>query len=225
MIKAIVFDFDNTLSNRQQSAYETYDSFFRPLLKDMDPVSYEALLQDILAYDCNGTLTMHYRLIPFLHKYGSYFSSDFEEKFTEYFYHNMYRFTPLKKEVIEVLTRLKEKYKVALLSNGDSFSQHHKIQQAKIESYFDEIIVTGDYNCFKPDPRIFEIMAEKLNVKCEECMMVGDVFSSDILGAVRANMVPVWITNGNVIPSSYYHGYRIDQLMELFEILKKEEEK
>ena len=94
-----------------------------------------------------------------------------------------------------------------------------------IDEYFDEILVSGDIGINKPNKGIFEYVANKLDVKCEECLFVGDVFSSDILGAIRANMIPVWILEDTERPAYYYKGYRIKKLPELFDILDKEAKK
>lgn len=52
---------------------------------------------------------------------------------------------------------------------------------------FDEILMSGDVNMIKPDPRIFKLMAEKLNLRPEECIMIDDV-ADNINGARIAGM-------------------------------------
>ena len=151
MIKAVIFDFDGTLSNRMKNAYEVFRDYFRPFFKDMNEMEYEAVLQDMMYFDCNGIIDVDVRLIPFFRKYGSYLPSDFEEKFVPFYYENMYTYTMLREETIEVLENLKKKYKLAILSNGDSSSQHNKIKKVNIEGYFDEVIVSGDLGIHKPD--------------------------------------------------------------------------
>ena len=222
MIKAILFDFDGTLSNRQMNAYLMYRDFLRPYFPDLNEIEFEAVMQDMLTFDCNGTTETHQRMIPFINKYGDLLPDDFSEKFTEYSKMNMYRFAVLKDETIDVLERLKGKYKLCILSNGFSFSQHNKIRQVKIEDYFDAILVSGDYSFKKPEAEIFEYAAKQLGVKCEECLMIGDVFASDILGAIRAGMTPVWILEDTERPALDYHGYRIEKLDQIFDILEKE---
>ncbi|MBQ6333654.1 MAG: HAD family hydrolase [Erysipelotrichaceae bacterium] len=225
MIKALIFDFDGTLSNRSANAYDTYYDYYRPLFKDLDDLEFEAVMQDMMYYDCNGTFDMATRLIPFRNKYGAHLPQDFEEVFDRYYHRHMFEYTKLKKETLEVLDKLKGSYKLAILSNGEPFSQHHKIETVGIEDYFDEVMVSGDLGIHKPDKRIFEMMAEKLGVKCEECMMIGDVFSSDILGAIRAKMLPVWMCMDDERKARNYKGYRIRDLRDLFEILDKENKK
>jgi len=222
MIKAIIFDFDGTLSNRQLNAYDFFYNYFKNYFSDFDEIEYEAMLQDMLTYDCNGTIPVKYRIIPFVAKYGKYLPDNFSDTFIKDFYDNMYKSVVLKQETRQVLEKLKGKYKLAILSNGDSISQHNKINALDIVKYFDEVLVSGDIGIHKPDKEVFEYLADKLNVKCEECLMIGDVFSTDILGAYNANMLPVWISKDLERPSRNYHGYRINDLNELFVILEKE---
>ena len=225
MIKAIIFDFDGTISNRKRNAYDFFKNYFREYFFDFTDIEYEAMLQDMMIDDCNGTIQVKHRIIPFIHKYKDYLPDDFDIVFPKDFYENMWKTTVLKPESISILERLRKNYKLALLSNGDSISQHNKIDHVGITEYFDEVMVSGDIGIHKPDKGIFDIMAKKLNVDNKDCLMVGDVFSTDILGADNAGMIPVWITLDSELPSDYYDGYRICKLEELFEILDKENNK
>ena len=222
MIKAILFDFDGTLSNRQMNAYLMYRDFLKPYFSDLDEIGFEAVLQDVLTFDCNGTTETHQRMIPFLNKYGTLLPDDFNDRFIDFSKLNMWRYAVLKDETIDVLERLKGKYRLCIISNGYPYSQHNKIKQVRIEDYFDVILVSGDLDFKKPEAEIFAYAAEQLGVKCEECLMIGDVFSSDILGAIRAGVTPVWILEDTERPSMDYHGYRIEKLDQIFDILEKE---
>lgn len=222
MIKAVIFDFDGTVSNRQKNAYDVFDSYVRQIFKDFDDNEYEAVLQDFLTDDCNGTISCKFRLAPFIDKYRQFLPDNFEADFTEYYYDHMGEHAVLKKELIDVVSELKKNYKVAILSNGQSEFQRKKISHVEIADLFDEIIVTSEIGINKPNKEIFEIMADRLGVLPKECLFVGDVFSTDILGALRAKMVPVWILEDTERPHKYYKGYRIEKLPQLFDILEKE---
>ena len=223
MVKAVIFDFDGTVSNRQKNAYSVFDGYFRQYFSDLDDLEFEAVLQDMMLYDCNGSINVGLRLIPFMRKYGDRLPEDFSDVFVPYYFNTMYKSTTLRPETIEVLQTLKKRnYKLGLLSNGDSFSQHNQIRKVGLEDLFDEVIVSGDLGIDKPDRKIFDIMTERLGVKNEECMMVGDVFSSDILGARNAGILPVWIVTDPEKPAKHYTGYRISNLRELYAILEKE---
>ncbi len=222
MIKAVFFDFDGTLSNRQGNAYAIYRAYLENHLQDIDPLVFEGILQDLMTFDCNGIIDIEDRLIPFMKKYGHLLPADFAEKFAPYYNANMYRYTLLKKETPEVLEKLKGRYKLAIVSNGDSMQQHNKIDQVRIAEYFDLLLVGGDIGIQKPDKRIFEYAADHLKLELNECLMVGDVFANDIVGALKAGLKAVWICTDQERPSAY-DGYRISDLRELLTILEKED--
>ena len=117
--------------------------------------------------------------------------------------------------------QLQGKYKLAVLSNGDSIPQHAKVEKVGIEKYFDIVLVSGDIGYDKPDKRVFDYLSSKLGVSNEECVMVGDVFATDILGAVNAGCIPVWINSDPEKPAKHYHGYQIRDLKSLLNILEE----
>ena len=221
MIKAVIFDFDGTLSIRQEGAYGIYEDYFRRYFSDMDEIGFEAVLQDMMLYECNGTISMKNRVANFRKKYGEYLPEGFEQEFLPYYYAHMHEYTVAREGIKEVLGQLKGKYRLGILSNGDSFSQHAKIRQIGVEEYFDAVIVSDDYGIDKPDQEIFAKMCELLDVKAEECVMIGDVFSSDILGAVRCGMTPIWIKTDNDRPVHFYQGYVIKRPEEIPGILEE----
>ncbi len=72
----------------------------------------------------------------------------------------------------------------------------------------------------KPDKGIFEIACQKMGVKAEECIYVGDTFGNDILGAYNAGMIPIWLWPlGKERPMRCEEITRIDKLSDLIEIL------
>ncbi len=220
MIRALIFDFDGTLSNRQANAYAVFDDYFRPFFSGFSEVEYEAVLQDMMLYDCNGILNVDKRVIPFVNKYGRYLPEDFAEKFVPYYNDQMFEYTVLKEETVDVLEQLKGRYKMAVLSNGDSLPQHRKVEKMELEHYFEEVLVSGDIGIDKPDRGIFDHLCKKLGVRNEETVMIGDVFASDILGASRAGLIPVWLNSDPELPARHYHGYQIRELKELLPLLE-----
>ena len=60
-------------------------------------------------------------------------------------------------------------------------------------------------------------VAEKLGVACDEIAFVGDTFYTDILGAYRANMLPIWFFTDTHRVSDH-DIKRIFSLKELLEI-------
>ena len=109
-----------------------------------------------------------------------------------YWYDHFDEFQVLSDDACEVLERLHTRYRLGILSNGFSQSQHKKISSLHLEQYFDEVIVSGDYDIQKPDVRIFHIACERMQLKPQELAMVGDTFFTDLSGALRTGIQPVW---------------------------------
>lgn len=190
MIKAYIFDFDDTLSNRTLSTYYKYKNFIKENVSLEDPFEIEAIVQDMILREERGNASLRHRIADVVEKY--HLDENLIEKFIDYWYEcpneENYLFEDTKQTLIELRNR---GYKLGILSNGNSKLQHKKIDLVKMDELVDEILVSSDAGYPKPDPRVFQIIANRLNVKCEECAFVGDTFSTDILGAHRAGMLPI----------------------------------
>jgi putative hydrolase of the HAD superfamily len=92
----------------------------------------------------------------------------------------------------EILTYLKEKYRIHVITNGFNESQAKKMKSSGLDGFF-ELVVTSETTGFKkPDPRIFHYAMEQLATRPEHCLMIGDNPASDILGAQRAEIDQVF---------------------------------
>lgn len=189
-IKAILFDFDDTLGNREEYTHRTYSKRIDEILPDADPWYREQIIQQCLIYDQHGEVRKDYIRGKILEVYGI----DLGEAFPAYWADHQWRNAVLYDEAIPVLTELKKRgYKTGVITNGNSFNQHRKVEATGLVQYLDVLVVSGDIDLPKPDPAIFRYGADMLGLKCEECAYVGDMFRNDICGAYGAGMMPVWI--------------------------------
>lgn len=96
-------------------------------------------------------------------------------------------------ETIEVLEKLKGKYKLVLISNTDCFSVESVMDKFKLKDYFDVIVLSYEVGMLKSDPKMFDIALKKLKLKKEDVIMVGDSVESDIAGANKAEIKGILI--------------------------------
>ena len=218
MIKAILFDYDGTLSDRKRSAYKMYRDMMHQICPEIseDSVEMEALVQRCMLYDQNGIAKKN----TVMEAMKPYIGDIDVQKWAKYWADNFDRFQTERNGVKEVLKRLHQKYRTGILSNGTYESQLAKIQSLQVDQLVDEVIVSGQYGIHKPDRRIFEIAAERLGASCEETVFVGDTFFTDIYGALNAGMKAVWIPEETGTVSDYT-GCRISTLFELCDVLEK----
>ncbi|MHA2009518.1 MAG: HAD family hydrolase [Promethearchaeota archaeon] len=124
-------------------------------------------------------------------------------------------------ETLEILNKLKEEYRLGLITNGLPELQWEKIRGAGIEDYFEYIIISGDVNIKKPNKEIFLIAVEKFRTVKKNCIMVGNSLNSDIFGAKNAGIFSVWINRSNKkIDKKIIPDKTISNLVELPELLQ-----
>ncbi len=123
-------------------------------------------------------------------------------------------------DVMPVLQALRDKYKLGLVTNGTPDLQREKLRGSKLGVFFDVVIISGEVGIGKPDPRVFNLVCERLDVGSETAVVVGNSLGRDISGAQRAGIRAVWLNrdnrerNGSVKPD-----YEIESLNELCEYL------
>ncbi len=94
----------------------------------------------------------------------------------------------------ETLTRLKPRFKIGLVTNGDSNLQREKLAASGLRQIFDAVIVSGEFGKGKPRPEIFHALLESLEVRPEQATMVGNSLFRDIAGAKNAGLArTIWI--------------------------------
>ena len=124
---------------------------------------------------------------------------------------------------IPVLKEIKNMgIKTALITNGTPELQYFKIKSLDMEDCFDEVIVSGETPYEKPDERIFQLMAEKLGIKTEEMLYIGDHPLNDIDGSRNAGCVPVWVkTTGTwIFPEVEKPELQVETVEEIPQLIK-----
>jgi putative hydrolase of the HAD superfamily len=61
----------------------------------------------------------------------------------------------------------------------------------------DELIFSSECGLWKPDPRIFELALDRLSVRPQRAVFVGDRLAEDVQGAKRAGLHALWIDDGS----------------------------
>jgi putative hydrolase of the HAD superfamily len=100
-------------------------------------------------------------------------------------------------DVRHVLQTLKEKYKLALITNVPPRITeeyiHDVLRQVGIFKFFDVITVSSEVGLNKPDEEIFTLTLEKLQVAPDEAFMIGNTIATDIFGGNRIGMTTVLV--------------------------------
>jgi 2-haloalkanoic acid dehalogenase type II len=91
-------------------------------------------------------------------------------------------------DALQSLEFLSRRYPVVALSNGNA-----DVQRIGIGAYFQASISASDCGLAKPDPRIFHLAAQAVQMPADAVLHVGDDAALDVQGALAAGMQAVWI--------------------------------
>ena len=104
--------------------------------------------------------------------------------------------TVFPQENIEIIKKLKEKYKVGLLTNNIREWLEPALKRYKIENLFDAIITSSEVGAKKPDAKIYYAALKSLSVKPEETVFVSDELSEDLIAAKGCGIKTIWLDTG-----------------------------
>ncbi len=74
---------------------------------------------------------------------------------------------------IDLIRRLRPRYRTSVLSNADS-SLPQRLRDTGIAALFDDIVCSAEVGVAKPEPRIYALAAERLDLTPAECVFIDD---------------------------------------------------
>jgi len=115
-----------------------------------------------------------------------------------------------------------KRYKLAIVSNFDyAPTAYMLLDKFEITNLFEEIIISEEVGWRKPKDIIFEAAINKLNIKVDEALFVGDNYDADVVGSKALGIDAIWINRKN-LPETELEpepNYIIKSLPELINIL------
>jgi putative hydrolase of the HAD superfamily len=96
----------------------------------------------------------------------------------------------------KLLKRVKEHCKLGLVSNFTYAPVvYASLKNLCINQFFDAVVVSHENGWRKPHTKIFQDILEKLQVKAEEAVFIGDSPLEDIKGAQEAGLKTVFVSS------------------------------
>lgn len=109
---------------------------------------------------------------------------------------------------------IKDKYNFALLSNDVSDWSKYITEYYKLNRYLPIKIVSADVHCRKPEPKIFEIALQCLDIPAEDCIFI-DNSAANLRTAEKLGMNTILFNRDN----EEYDGKIVYSFKELSRIL------
>lgn len=89
-------------------------------------------------------------------------------------FEEMERGAALDHDVLELISLLKPRYKMSLLSNSPSAFLRNILHEHRLDPYFDSVVISSEVGLIKPQPEIFKLALEKLGASPDETIFIDD---------------------------------------------------
>ncbi len=204
-IKHLFFDLDHTLWDFETNSKKAYEYIFKQNKIDVNIDTFISIYEPI-----NHSYWKLYRNekiskkdLKFARLNDTFKQLNFSISDTtilllaEEYLQNLSNYNTLFDGTIELLTYLKPKYKLHIITNGFHEIQSAKLNNSKIAHYFNEIITSESVQVKKPNPKIFFHALQKANAKTYESVMIGDNIEADIFGAKNVGIKTIYCNFNN----------------------------
>lgn len=191
---AFLFDLDNTLCRRDQSAEEVYFGAFG--WAEHEPVGTPselwAALEGDPPRDPADYLAQGFARVAAEH--GATVDADqLAEGFLATVDHSAVSFLP---GAERALAAAREYGSVGLVTNGPSSRQAVKLDALGLTHSFDVVVFAGDLPRRKPHTDPFDEALGRLGVDGADALYVGDSVEYDVVGGHNAGLRVAWLSNG-----------------------------
>ena len=191
MIRAVLFDLDGTLLDRDASikhfVARQYDRL-TPKLKQIPKSDY---VSRFIELDCRGYVWKDKVYQTIVSEFGLQTIS-WQELLDDYETQFLYSCIPFPNlvETLDILTT--QGYLLGIITNGLGDFQRRTIQGLGIEKYFKTILISEVEGVRKPEAEIFLRALRNLGVIPDESVFIGDHPDTDVIGAKRVGMKSFW---------------------------------
>ncbi|HSX05806.1 MAG TPA: HAD-IA family hydrolase [Candidatus Saccharimonadales bacterium] len=76
--------------------------------------------------------------------------------------------------LLDYIADLRSHHKTALLSNIPKGSLQRRFSSEELARYFDAVVASGEVGYAKPEAEVYEITADRLGVRLDECVFTDD---------------------------------------------------
>jgi putative hydrolase of the HAD superfamily len=230
-IKAVLFDIDDTLFDRNLAQSIILESMVKRLPKVFQHLKMERILEAFLESDRLTVAAFNAgapseglrdaRSRHFLRLLG--IQEDCAGVITDIYVNEYPSIKAPVEGAVPLIKTLKRRFKVGVVSNGLPDVQYRKLETLGLRDAFACIVLSEEIGIRKPDPEIFRRTADLLGVPPSTCLYVGDSYDSDIVGAKAAGMSTCWFCRDASYPENavVHTDYAVSSLEKLQRILKE----
>lgn len=200
MIEAVLFDLDETMTDRGASLAKYAALFHRTFAGRISPIDVAEIEATFVALDKRGYRPreeVYAGIVDNLPWVSVPDTSVIRDHWRTWFP----RAAIARVGLHETLASLTEAgIRLGVVTNGSELAQSTKIAQLEIGRYFSTVVISEVVRCEKPDPRIFRCALEQMGCLAANTMFVGDHPRNDVLGSTEVGLIAVWFEGVHAWP-------------------------
>ena len=224
MIKAIIFDLDNTLVDFMTMKDRAIDAAVHAMVDSGLNMTQAQAKEKINAIYKREGIEYQQVFDEFLKtEYGNIDNKIISAGIVAYRTAREAALKPYPKVFPTLIELIKMGIKLAIVSDAPSNEAWLRLSYLNFHHLFDVIVTYDESREKKPSPAPFNLALSKLNLTAKECLMIGDWAERDVVGAKAVGMKTVFARYGDTFNTIHPGSdYDINSISELINIVKKE---
>jgi putative hydrolase of the HAD superfamily len=201
-VTVIAFDLDDTLwpcmptiHRAEETLYQWLAEHYPRVTERYSPTQMVEYRREFSSREQRYTVDMTAMRCDFLQHLGDIHDYDGEQLSTNGFevFFEARQQVEFYADVLPCLQRLKQKFRLGSISNGNASVEH-----VGLAHLIEHSVSASDVMAAKPDSLIYEHLAERFDASPEEIVYVGDHPAYDVAGALAAGYHAVWINRDSI---------------------------
>jgi putative hydrolase of the HAD superfamily len=224
MIKAIIFDLDNTLVDFMTMKDRAIDAAVHAMVDSGLEMTQAQAKEKINAIYKREGIEYQQVFDEFLKlEYGTIDNKIISAGIVAYRTAREAALKPYPKVFPTLIELIRMGIKLAIVSDAPSNEAWLRLSYLNFHHLFDVIITYDESREKKPSPAPFNLALDKLKLSPKECLMIGDWAERDVVGAKAVGMKTVFARYGDTFNTMHPGSdYDINSISELINIVKKE---
>ncbi|HIM27113.1 MAG TPA: HAD-IIIA family hydrolase [Candidatus Marinimicrobia bacterium] len=198
MIKAVIFDLDNTLLDFMKMKEYAVKAAIAGMIEaglDIDPdKSYETIIGIYEEEGWENQQVFNDFLNKTIGEVNNKYLAAGIVAYRRAREANLLLYPNVNHTLVELIKR---GMKLAVVSDAPSREAWMRIYYLNLHHHFDVVLTFDDTNVRKPSPIPFEMALSQLNIEAEEALMVGDWPERDVVGAKKLGIRTIFARYGD----------------------------
>lgn len=200
--RAVLFDLDETLFDHRRASMSSlgeiqqeHPRLLAAPLTEIEAAFYRILDQTfpaVLSGEVTPEQSRVHRIRLLFEEYGAPLTEQRAEELA-LIYRQTYQESRYPVAGVKALLEvLHGRAQIGIVTNNFTAEQQDKLRCCALDHLIDFLVTSEDVGAGKPDPRMFQAALDQAACGPREAVMVGDSWSSDVMGAHRAGIRAVW---------------------------------